>query len=84
MQIPENISFGQAAPIPLGLATVTTDVWNHYLDRTPVGFVAPYEEGRENNYAGNPAFILGGSSSVGRFGASSFPVLISLHHTCTR
>ena len=79
MQIPENISFGQAASIPLGLATVTTDMWNHHLDRTSVGFVAPYEEGGETNYAGNPAFILEGSSSIGQYGASSSPASSSLH-----
>ena len=79
MQIPENISFGQAASIPLGLAAVTADMWDHYLDRTPVGFVAPYEEGGEIKYAGKPAFVLGGSSSFGQFGASSSPTSSSLH-----
>ncbi|TBU41503.1 GroES-like protein [Dichomitus squalens] len=66
-KIPENISFDQAASVPLGLATVTTGLWNHHPDAKSVHFTAPYEEGGQTKYAGKPAFILGGSSSVGQY-----------------
>ncbi|EJF58192.1 GroES-like protein [Dichomitus squalens] len=66
-KIPENISFDQAASVPLGLATVTTGLWNHHPDAKSASLVAPYEEGGETTYAGKPAVILGGSSSVGQY-----------------
>ena len=69
MQIPENISFDQAASIPLGLATITTGLWNHHPDAKSAHLTAPYEGGGETKYAGKPIFILGGASSVGQYGA---------------
>ena len=70
MQIPENISFDQAASIPLGLATVVTGLYNHDPNGKSVNFPAPWEEGGSTKFAGKPAFILGGSSSVGQYGTS--------------
>lgn len=70
MKIPENISFDQAASIPLGLATVFTGIWNKDPEASSVGFPAPWEAGGETKFAGKPAFILGGSSSVGQYGVS--------------
>lgn len=65
LQIPENISFDQAASIPLGFATVFTVLWNTN------GFPAPWEEGGETRFAGKPIFIIGGASSVGQYGTST-------------
>ena len=70
-KIPDNISFDQAASIPLGLATVFTGIWNHDPKAKSVGFPAPWEEGGLTKFAGKPAFIIGGSSSVGQYGTSS-------------
>ena len=62
--IPKNVSLDQAVSVPLGLVTLATGVWNHHTYGKSVGFITPYEEGGDTKYAGKPAFILGGSSSV--------------------
>ncbi|KAI0749264.1 hypothetical protein C8Q80DRAFT_613479 [Daedaleopsis nitida] len=69
LQIPENISFDQAASIPLGFATVFTALWNSDpgAQAHAVGFPAPWEEGGGTQFAGKPIFIIGGSSSVGQY-----------------
>ncbi|KAI0749263.1 GroES-like protein [Daedaleopsis nitida] len=66
-KIPENISFDQAASIPLGLATVFTGTWNKDPEAKSTDIPAPWEAGGETKFAGKPAFILGGSSSVGQY-----------------
>ena len=68
LQIPENLTFEQAASIPLCLTTVACGIWTHGSDTTSLGLTAPWEEGGSSKYAGKPALILGGSSSVGQFG----------------
>ncbi|KAI0715804.1 GroES-like protein [Cerioporus squamosus] len=69
-KIPENISFDQAASVPLGLATVLILNFNHNpkSKSETANFTAPWEEGGTTKYAGKPAFILGGASSVGQYG----------------
>ena len=63
---------------------MTTGLWNHHPDAKSASFVAPYEEGGETKYAGKPAFILGGSSSVGQYGALfSIPFLPHVSYTHT-
>ena len=69
-QIPDNISFDQAASIPSGLATVFTGIWSHHPKAQSVGFPAPWEEAGLTKFAGKPAFIIGGASSVGQYGTS--------------
>ena len=69
-QIPNNISFDQAASIPSGLATVFTGIWSHHPKAQSVGFPAPWEEAGLTKFAGKPAFIIGGASSVGQYGTS--------------
>ena len=67
-QIPDNVSFDEAASISLALATVTCGLWSHHPDASSVNFPAPWEEGGTTKYAGQPALILGGSSSIGQYG----------------
>ncbi|KAI8999071.1 GroES-like protein [Trametes punicea] len=66
-KIPDNITFDQAASVPLGLATVVTGLYNHHPDGKSVSFPAPWEERGTTKFAGKPALILGGSSSVGQY-----------------
>ncbi|RDX56961.1 GroES-like protein [Lentinus brumalis] len=66
-KIPENISFDQAASVPLALATVIVSNFNHNPQGQTAGFTAPWEEGGKTKYAGKPAFIVGGASSVGQY-----------------
>ncbi len=63
--------------------------FNHNLAAKTANFTAPWEEGGQTKYAGKPAFIVGGSSSVGQYGTSlpvslcavsHIPVVLCLHH----
>ncbi|KAI0366167.1 GroES-like protein [Pilatotrama ljubarskyi] len=66
-KIPDNISADEAASVPLGLATVVTGLYNHDPKAKSVSYPAPWEEGGAGKFAGKPAFILGGASSVGQY-----------------
>ncbi|TBU25010.1 GroES-like protein [Dichomitus squalens] len=67
-KIPEGISFDQAASIPLGLATVVLALWDHNpRTEKSIRLTPPWEEGGLTQYAGKPAFIIGGASSVGQY-----------------
>ncbi|KAI5120695.1 hypothetical protein M0805_007658 [Coniferiporia weirii] len=66
-KLPSNISFDQAASIPLGLATATIGL---YRDRTQPSLqklTPPWEEGGKGLYSGQPIIIFGGSTSVGQY-----------------
>ncbi|TFK79448.1 GroES-like protein [Polyporus arcularius HHB13444] len=66
-KIPDNITFDQAASVPLCLATVATGIWSHGPGARSVGFPAPWEEGGLTKYQGQAALIVGGSSSIGQY-----------------
>jgi len=66
-KIPSNISFDQAASIPLGLATGAVGLFGPNDVKSGLGYAAPWEEGNAGKYAGQPIFIFGGSSSVGAY-----------------
>ncbi|KAI0324003.1 GroES-like protein [Cubamyces sp. BRFM 1775] len=66
--IPDNISFDQAASIPLGLATVVLALYNQHPDYPKTLRLKPvWEEGGTSEFAGKPIFIIGGASSVGQY-----------------
>ncbi|KAI0751385.1 GroES-like protein [Daedaleopsis nitida] len=89
LQLPDNLSFDEAASIPLGLNTVLAGIWAHHPQASSVDLAAPWEEGGLTKYAGQPAFVVGGSSSVGQFaiqiaklqGFSPIITTSSLKHT---
>ncbi|KAI0741841.1 hypothetical protein C8Q80DRAFT_1274200 [Daedaleopsis nitida] len=56
-QIPEDVSFDQAASIPVGLGTVFNGIWNKHPQARSVGFPAPWEEGGETMFASKPVII---------------------------
>ncbi|TFK82276.1 GroES-like protein [Polyporus arcularius HHB13444] len=66
-KIPDNISFDQASSVPVALVAVILPNFNHNLAAKTANFTAPWEEGGQTKYAGKPAFIVGGSSSVGQY-----------------
>ncbi|KAH9894848.1 GroES-like protein [Cubamyces lactineus] len=66
-KIPDNITFEEAASVPLGLATVATGLYNHDPNARTVNFPAPWEKDGTTKLAGKAAFILGGASSVGQY-----------------
>ncbi|KAH9921197.1 GroES-like protein [Epithele typhae] len=67
-KLPENISFDEAATVPLGLVTVWSAIYN--TDPAAAGkslLLPPPWEPDGTTLAGKPAFIIGGSSSVGQY-----------------
>ena len=67
--MPDNVPLENAASVPTCLATAIAGIWAHGPGAESLNHVTPWEEGGKTKYAGQPAFILGGSSSVGQFGA---------------
>ncbi|KAI0765652.1 GroES-like protein [Trametes elegans] len=67
--IPENITFEQAATIPLTLITTALLLYNQSPDPQNLSLrLKPvWEPEGATAYAGTPALILGGSSSLGQF-----------------
>ncbi|KAI0671358.1 GroES-like protein [Trametes maxima] len=66
-KIPDHISFEQAASVPLALDTAVIGMYNHNPQAQSLGFTAPWEEGGSTAFAGQPALIIGGASSVGQY-----------------
>ena len=75
-QFPANISFDEAATIPLAFATAITGLWAHGEGNHSAQLATPWDEGGAMAYAGKAALIFGGSTSVGQFGTllASLPV----------
>ncbi|KIJ54529.1 hypothetical protein M422DRAFT_240596 [Sphaerobolus stellatus SS14] len=68
-KIPDNISFEEAATIPVGLMTTSV---GFYLseEQRGVGLTPPWQGG-EGKYKGQAIVIFGGASSVGQFAIQS-------------
>jgi len=64
-KIPDNISFDQAATIPLGLATAAVGYYDS-PEKQGAGLTAPWDGG-EGQSKGEGILIFGGSSSVGQY-----------------
>ncbi|KAI0342613.1 GroES-like protein [Trametopsis cervina] len=68
-KIPANLTFEQAATVPLTLATASFGLYSPpkpIPDHGGAGFTPHWEEGGRGKYAGQPILILGGSSAVGQ------------------
>ncbi|GJE98512.1 zinc-binding alcohol dehydrogenase family protein [Phanerochaete sordida] len=67
-KIPSNLSFDEAATIPLACFTAAASLYN---DKQPgnggAGLLPPWKEGGRNKYAGQPIVVIGGASSVGQY-----------------
>ncbi|KAH9921184.1 GroES-like protein [Epithele typhae] len=92
-KIPDRMSFDAAASIPLALTTAVAGMWSADRPENPefttVAMTPPWEAGGTTKYAGKPAFILGGATSVGQFAIQAVrmhnfsPIIVtaSLRHT---
>ncbi|EMD31472.1 hypothetical protein CERSUDRAFT_78100 [Gelatoporia subvermispora B] len=62
-KIPNNITFDQAASVPLGLATAALALF----DQGSAGLPPPWEESGKGRFAGKPFVLFGGATSVGQY-----------------
>ncbi|KAH7923728.1 GroES-like protein [Leucogyrophana mollusca] len=62
--IPDNISFDQAASLPLCIATAVIPLYSQ--PTTGLGYQAPWDGGRAK-YSGQPILVLGGATSLGQY-----------------
>ncbi|KAJ7442715.1 chaperonin 10-like protein [Mycena galericulata] len=79
-KIPPNIDYAEAATIPLGYATAAIGL----LAAQPTGAGLNPTYDPKVSFSGHPAFVFGGSSSVGQFGtlhSSSIQILRTLGYT---
>ncbi|KAH8091371.1 GroES-like protein [Cristinia sonorae] len=66
-KIPDNITFDQAASIPVGLGAAFVGLYGQPIERGGAGLVAPWQNGGLGKYAGQPIVVFGGSTSVGQY-----------------
>jgi NADPH:quinone reductase-like Zn-dependent oxidoreductase len=64
-RIPDNLTFDQAATIPLCFATAAIGLYSK--NEPGPQLTAPWEEGGMEKYKGKPMLVIGGSSSVGQY-----------------
>ena len=77
-RVPSNLPLEQAATLPLALATAALGLYKAKKDALRsegydiggAGLVPPWAPGGTGKYAGKPALVIGGSSSVGQFGTT--------------
>ncbi|KAI6131565.1 chaperonin 10-like protein [Pisolithus croceorrhizus] len=83
-KLPSNITFDEAASIPVGVATAAIPLYS--LPPTGTSLKAPWDGGR-GQYAGQPALIFGGACCVGQYAiqfariSGFYPIIVtaSLH-----
>ncbi|KZT72281.1 GroES-like protein [Daedalea quercina L-15889] len=66
-KIPDNLSFEEAATIPVGLATAAVGLFYHGAESGSAGLYPPWETDGRGKYTGEAIFIVGGASSVGQY-----------------
>ncbi|KAJ2968150.1 hypothetical protein NUW54_g13305 [Trametes sanguinea] len=78
IQIPENLTFEEAATIPSSFGTAALPLYNDAEGASSARLLAPWEEGGKGKYTGKAALILGGASSVGQYALALTPSVIQL------
>jgi len=66
-KIPTNVSFDQAATVPVGLATAAIALYGAQSEGGGAGYIPPFEESDHGKYSNEPLFIVGGSTTIGQF-----------------
>lgn len=78
-QIPNNISFEQAATVPLCFPTAAIGLYGKRASvnsrtRGGAGLVAPWDEGGRDKYKDEPIIVTAGASCLGQFSEHSLPL----------
>jgi NADPH:quinone reductase-like Zn-dependent oxidoreductase len=70
IKIPSNVTFDEAASMPLGIATSFLGLYGPRSDKRGGGAALTpfYEEAGKGKYAGKPMVVLGGATSMGQYG----------------
>jgi NADPH:quinone reductase-like Zn-dependent oxidoreductase len=72
IQVPSNISFDEAASMPVGIGTSFLGLYGPKSKSDERGGGAAltpfYEEAGKGKYAGKPMVVLGGATSMGQYG----------------
>ncbi|KAG8213339.1 chaperonin 10-like protein [Butyriboletus roseoflavus] len=63
-KIPDNLSYEQAATLPLGLGTAAIGLYGR---SNGIGLMPPWKHGGAGKYRNMPIIIFGGSGSVGNY-----------------
>jgi NADPH:quinone reductase-like Zn-dependent oxidoreductase len=78
LQIPDKLSYSQAASLPLALATAAIGL---YAERpSGAGLNPSFAIDSSINYYGQAALVIGGATSVGQYG--EFSKTFYQMHTC--
>jgi len=85
-KIPDNLSYEQAATLPLGLGTAAIGMYGR---TNGIGLMPPWKHGGVGKYRNMPILIFGGSGSVGNYAiqlakmSGFFPIITTaaLKHT---
>ncbi|KAI0789976.1 GroES-like protein [Abortiporus biennis] len=65
-KVPSNISFDQAATLPVGLATAAVGLYQDKFELGGAGLLAPWLDGGRGRYTNEPIFIIGGAACTGQ------------------
>ena len=80
-QIPDIVSFDEAATLAVSVTTAVTTLYNPNEASRSVHLTPPWEKVGMDKYAGKPVVVLGGASAVGQAGANVVCVPASVTDT---
>ncbi|KAI0072335.1 GroES-like protein [Panus rudis PR-1116 ss-1] len=66
-KVPPNVSVEEASSVPVGITAAFVGLYGSDWESGGAQLTPPWAEGGRGKYAGEPIFVLGGSSSVGQY-----------------